>query len=228
MRREPRRHRSGPAGRIQRHRSILKLVSVCKRLAPKRTVEWDGLHRTARMTSPAGATSCKVRRRTWVGGVMYAGRGCDGPIRDLAGIWQGIGRSGEIRTPDPLLPKQVRYQAALRSARPSARRDSARTRLAADCVGRGRLYSPRGERPQARSRLRGTGAGRRLNDRFGRHIRAQSCWDCSPEYDRLYGGGPPRQRGQFALGRSQVVRQRALNPPCGGSNPPAPANVSGT
>ena len=30
-----------------------------------------------------------------------------------------IGRSGEIRTPDPLLPKQVRYQAALRSARPS-------------------------------------------------------------------------------------------------------------
>src|SRR6476619_3411954 len=29
-----------------------------------------------------------------------------------------IGRSGEIRTPDPLLPKQVRYQAALRSARP--------------------------------------------------------------------------------------------------------------
>ena len=29
----------------------------------------------------------------------------------------GDGRSGEIRTPDPLLPKQVRYQAALRSAR---------------------------------------------------------------------------------------------------------------
>jgi hypothetical protein len=36
-----------------------------------------------------------------------------------------IGRSGEIRTPDPLLPKQVRYQAALRSARPYVRRDSA-------------------------------------------------------------------------------------------------------
>ena len=31
------------------------------------------------------------------------------------------GRSGEIRTPDPLLPKQVRYQAALRSARPLSR-----------------------------------------------------------------------------------------------------------
>lgn len=28
---------------------------------------------------------------------------------------EDIGRSGEIRTPDPLLPKQVRYQAALRS-----------------------------------------------------------------------------------------------------------------
>ena len=28
---------------------------------------------------------------------------------------KAIGRSGEIRTPDPLLPKQVRYQAALRS-----------------------------------------------------------------------------------------------------------------
>ena len=27
----------------------------------------------------------------------------------------GDGRSGEIRTPDPLLPKQVRYQAALHS-----------------------------------------------------------------------------------------------------------------
>ena len=35
---------------------------------------------------------------------------------------EDIGRSGEIRTPDPLLPKQVRYQAALRSARPSSAR----------------------------------------------------------------------------------------------------------
>ena len=31
-----------------------------------------------------------------------------------------IGRSGAIRTPDPLLPKQVRYQAALRSAQSRA------------------------------------------------------------------------------------------------------------
>lgn len=195
MRRELRRHRSGPAGRIQRHGSILKLVSVCKRLAPKRTVEWDSLHRTARMTSLTGAISCKVRTRAHMGWGLH--------VRWERLRWpnKGIGRSGEIRTPDPLLPKQVRYQAALRSARPSARRDSARTRLAADCVGRGRLYSPRGERPQARSRLRGTGAGRRLNDRFGRHIRAQSCWDCSPEYDRLYGGGPPRQRGHWGVAK---------------------------
>ena len=41
-----------------------------------------------------------------------------------------IGRSGEIRTPDPLLPKQVRYQAALRSARPkSSRRRGSRWRV---------------------------------------------------------------------------------------------------
>ena len=36
------------------------------------------------------------------------------PFTNLTGM---TGRSGEIRTPDPLLPKQVRYQAALRSAR---------------------------------------------------------------------------------------------------------------
>jgi hypothetical protein len=30
----------------------------------------------------------------------------------LIRLW--IGRGGEIRTPDPLLPKQMRYQAALR------------------------------------------------------------------------------------------------------------------
>jgi hypothetical protein len=30
--------------------------------------------------------------------------------------------------------------------------------------------------------------------------------------------------GRFMMGRSQVVRQRILIPPCGGSNPPAPAS----
>ena len=40
-------------------------------------------------------------------------------------IAEKTGRSERIRTSDPLLPKQVRYQAALRSARPSVRGDSA-------------------------------------------------------------------------------------------------------
>ena len=35
--------------------------------------------------------------------------------RALEIVAQKTGRSGEIRTPDPLLPKQVRYQAALHS-----------------------------------------------------------------------------------------------------------------
>ena len=35
--------------------------------------------------------------------------------------------------------------------------------------------------------------------------------------------GPPRTEVRI-LGRSQVVRQRVLIPPCGGSNPPAPAS----
>ena len=53
-----------------------------------------------------------------------------------------IGRSGEIRTPDPLLPKQVRYQAALRSARPSVQRNSAADPVhKEDGVRRGRVIA---------------------------------------------------------------------------------------
>ena len=37
--------------------------------------------------------------------------------RRLSGAFFVIGRSERIRTSDPLLPKQVRYQAALRSDR---------------------------------------------------------------------------------------------------------------
>ena len=35
--------------------------------------------------------------------------------------FKSIGRGGEIRTPDPLLPKQMRYQAALRPDFPNYR-----------------------------------------------------------------------------------------------------------
>ena len=34
----------------------------------------------------------------------------------------------------------------------------------------------------------------------------------------------PRRRTRCTMGRSQVVRQRILIPPFGGSSPPAPAN----
>ena len=40
---------------------------------------------------------------------------CGAQILTKSQVLDLIGRSGEIRTPDPLLPKQVRYQAALRS-----------------------------------------------------------------------------------------------------------------
>ena len=35
-------------------------------------------------------------------------------LPDIAFNTFNVGRGGEIRTPDPLLPKQMRYQAALR------------------------------------------------------------------------------------------------------------------
>jgi hypothetical protein len=41
-------------------------------------------------------------------------------------------------------------------------------------------------------------------------------------FRRPMAGG--RRQSDGALGRSQAVRQRILIPPCGGSNPPAPAN----
>ena len=34
-------------------------------------------------------------------------------LPDIAFNTLNVGRGGEIRTPDPLLPKQMRYQAAL-------------------------------------------------------------------------------------------------------------------
>ena len=45
--------------------------------------------------------------------MAFAGK--DLRVSALENVAQKTGRSGEIRTPDPLLPKQVRYQAALHS-----------------------------------------------------------------------------------------------------------------
>ncbi len=47
---------------------------------------------------------------------------CDVIRVSRPGWRRGTGRSERIRTSDPLLPKQVRYQAALRSARPFRQR----------------------------------------------------------------------------------------------------------
>lgn len=41
--------------------------------------------------------------------------GCDATIEKLGNIGILNGRSGEIRTPDPLVPNQMRYQTALHS-----------------------------------------------------------------------------------------------------------------
>ncbi len=41
-----------------------------------------------------------------------------GPTLEALGLFVVIGRGGGIRTHDPLLPKQMRYQAALRPDKP--------------------------------------------------------------------------------------------------------------
>jgi hypothetical protein len=51
---------------------------------------------------------------------------------------------------------------------------------------------------------------------------------CGLSRRALWSSRRRRQPGiKAALGRSQAVRQRILIPPCGGSNPPAPARQSG-
>ena len=133
-----------------------------------------------------------------------------------------IGRSGEIRTPDPLLPKQVRYQAALRSARPSVRRDSA---AMPHDVGRSCVPSnvPWDGIRRARVIAAMALAGKHSLP-CGHVARIAAKWPSG------YSCGPPRVHAKhgFAMtgpmGRSQVVRQRILIPPFPGSNPGAPAN----
>ena len=108
------------------------------------------------------------------------------PPRRLAG------RSGEIRTHDPCLPKTVLYQAELHSETSDAVYIAAPV-LPQACFPAGpaifphqwaRAYCRPGDLPVLRA---------------GTNVRPQ-------------------------LGRSQVVRQRLLVPPCAGSNPAAPAS----
>lgn len=105
------------------------------------------------------------------------------------------GRSGEIRTHDPCLPKTVLYQAELHSETSDA------------------VYIAGPGPPQACFATVPAGfahppvrALRRPGDLQG-----------------ICAGTNLRPR----LGRSQVVRQRLLVPPCAGSNPAAPASRSG-
>jgi hypothetical protein len=51
----------------------------------------------------------------------------------------GNGRSGKIRTCDPLLPKQMRYQAALRSERGLDTKDQGVTSIADGALGKRNL-----------------------------------------------------------------------------------------
>jgi hypothetical protein len=60
---------------------------------------------------------CSERRLCYMGSAGGHRNGCGGGVQwDFGvGLSDGNGRNGEIRTLDPLLPKQVRYQAALHS-----------------------------------------------------------------------------------------------------------------
>jgi hypothetical protein len=107
------------------------------------------------------------------------------------------GRSGRIRTCDPLVPNEVRYQTAPHSASASRRR-----------------YSRQNRGLQARSGIKERG------EKALYAVHAGCTAISMPVCSAAFRGSPS---GACLLGRSQVVRQRILIPPFGGSSPPAPA-----
>ena len=141
-----------------------------------------------------------------------------------------IGRSDRIRTYDPLVPNEVRYQTALHSDTPDA--TARRAGLIDARVGgsKGKLggwlrfHELRPAQPE--NRVCKATPPLEAPDLFMAHgkTRSGSCGWASPALwsARLQGlSGEGR-----ALGRRQAVRQWILIPPCGGSNPPAPATHS--
>ena len=88
-------------------------------------------------------------------------------------------------------------------------------------------------RPEGRDARGGYITGRHPHRKLGRSMQQL---EPSRQADRRHAPLPARlrltmvrraaQRAGTAMGRSQAVRQRILIPPCGGSNPPAPASVS--
>jgi hypothetical protein len=135
------------------------------------------------------------------------------------------GRSGEIRTPDPLLPKQVRYQAALRSARPFRVRATLGSRH--DATGGPSPGRPRWSCIPPHPSTRKPFYWAQMRDlRLGFRARPRDlAVDPVPRYHAGALAHPCGCRSKV-MGRSQVVRQRILIPSCGGSNPPAPASTT--
>ena len=140
-----------------------------------------------------------------------------------------IGRSTRIRTLDPLVPNQVRYQTALHSDICGGSAHRAGLIDARAGWGKGKLgpwlrfrepSATMAEKPPSPGMPRSEEA-----DLFVSHGKTHSgsCGWTSPALwsARLQGLSSESR----TLGRRQAVRQWILIPPCGGSNPPAPATA---